>query len=303
MKNNSQRFLFFLLILTLIINLSLKWHNIRKYLEGFIVTVDEVILGSHCPDYLAFDGSYYYLVFNNKSFDGINNPLTFDNINDVKSKLNNLDCPIQPFIQNMVELRRNRNNDDPQEDLERRCAKHIALNKFAIDKCAFNFSHSTPELSKEFSSLSSEQLGKLDNKTLSGIETKVKTMGGPALDNYKMIRKLVDFINQNDESVMVDYDLETCMFERVGDLFNGQPSNDIPQFLKHQDLGTKSAIHKFRKHFDQQQAQVESGADIESSLDDNEGMYLDEQSMSGFVKYFKDANNVISDDVMNKLFL
>ena len=203
----------------------------------------------------------------------------------------------------MVELRRNRNNDDPQEDLERRCAKHIALNKFAIDKCAFNFSHSTPELSKEFSSLSSEQLGKLDNKTLSGIETKVKTMGGPALDNYKMIRKLVDFINQNDESVMVDYDLETCMFERVGDLFNGQPSNDIPQFLKHQDLGTKSAIHKFRKHFDQQQAQVESGADIESSLDDNEGMYLDEQSMSGFVKYFKDANNVISDDVMNKLFL
>lgn len=300
MKNNTHRFLVFLLILITLIFITIKWSKLQSLLETFIVTVDEVILGSQCPDYLAFNGSNYYLVFNNKEFDGINNPLVFDSIEEVKSKLVELECPTEPFIRNMVQLRAVRNNDDPQEDLERRCSKHVALNLAGIDKCAFEYAHSTPELSKEFSSISTEQLGKLDNSSLNSIEDKVKTMSGGALDNYKMIRKLVQFINQNDESVMVDYDIETCMFERVGDLFNGQPGNKVPQYLKQQELGTKKNIHKFRKHFGQQMEQLEAGADV-SSLE-NESGYLDEQSMSGFIKYFNDANEVIEDKVIDKLF-
>lgn len=284
--------------------------------ESFIVTVSEYVLGAQCPDYCAYDGHSYYLVFNNKEFDGTNNPLVFDSINDVKLKCKELECPYEHYIQNMIILNRKTNHDDPQEDLERRCAKQIALNRFSIDKCAFNYAYSSPDLIKEFTSVDTRSLSAIDNNSLDAIESTINSMNNKnkdkALDNYKMIRQLVEFINQNDESVMVDYDLETCMFEKVGQLFNGQPSNRIPQHLRQQDLGTTENLHKFRKHFESSgQEFVSTTGSVRTDIafnDDTQqaivedSLYLDEDSMKGFISYFNEANNVIEDHVIDKVF-
>jgi hypothetical protein len=291
-----------IIICAIIITFS-YWHKMRNMLEGFIVTVDEVVLGTQCPDYCAYDGSTYYLVFNNKPFSQGTNPLTFGSEGEVRTKLNNLGCPADAFIKNMIVLRRGTNHDDPTETIERRCGKKIALNKFGIDTCASEFSlGGNTGLQKEFSSIGSDSLKGMSNNNLNRIETGLQTMGSDAdtMDNYKMIRKLVDFVNQNDESVMVDYDLETCMFEQVGNLFNGQPSQEYPPHLKQQDLGTNENIHKFRKHFGQQQELNLSGGDITSL--ENESEHVTINDMSGFKAYFDAANSVVSDDFINKIF-
>jgi hypothetical protein len=311
MKKSYSLLLFLVIV---IIYILITRYNINKYFENFIVTVDEIVLGSNCPDYLAYDGSQYYLVFNNKSFDGINNPLHFTSLEQVKNKLLELKCPESPYIKNMVILSRERNNDDPQETLERKCAKHIAVNKKSLDKCGFEYAFSSPDLSKDFSSLTSEELGKVSNNNLNEIENKIMKMSDNKVkDNYNKIRKLVDFINQNDESVMVDYDLETCMFEKIGDLYNTETNGDYPLYLKQQDLATHKNIHKFRKHFNQEFENYNSSLDKNNNInykdyrndnkyknDDNE--YLDEEAMSGFIKYFNDSNNVISDEIINSQF-
>jgi len=300
-----------LIIITLLIGIIILFTLVKSKNESFIVTVSEYVLGKQCPDYCAYDGHSYYLVFNNKDFDGINNPLVFESIDDIKLKCKELKCPYEHYINNMIILNRKTNHDDPQEDIERKCAKRIALNKYSIDKCAFNYAYSTPDLVKEFTSVDTKSLSAIDNNSLNAIESTINSMNSSnnkdtALDNYKMIRQLVDFINQNDESVMVDYDLETCMFEKVGQLFNGQPNNEIPQHLKQQDLGTTENLHKFRKHFES------SGQDYvyNTSIDNdttrlevvNDSIYLDDDNMKGFVSYFNESNNVIEDNVINKVF-
>lgn len=302
-KTTPMKLLILTIVICAIIIIFSYWHKFLNMLEGFIVTVDEVVLGSQCPDYCAYDGLTYYLVFNNKPFIQGSNPLTFTTEAEVRNKLIALGCPIEPFIQNMIILRRGTNHDDPVETIERRCGKKIAFNKFGIDTCASEFSlGGNTGLQKEFSSIGSDSLKSMSNNNLNGIETRLQTMGSDAetMDNYKMIRKLVDFVNQNDESIMVDYDLETCMFEQVGNLFNGQPSQEYPSHLKQQDLGTNENIHKFRKHFGQQQELNLSGGDITSIENDSE--YVTINDMTGFKSYFDAANNVVSNDFINKVF-
>lgn len=307
-KTTPTRLLVLTFIICAIIITFSYWHKVRGMLEGFIVTVDEVVLGAQCPDYCAYDGTTYYLVFNNKPFLQGSNPLTFNTEDDIKSKLTELKCPTEPFIQNMIILRRDTNHDDPTETIERRCAKDIALNKFGIDSCAANFALSGGKgLQKEFSSIGSDNLKGMSADNLNKVEGELRSMNsgidGGSMDNYKMIRKLVNFVNQNDESVMVDYDLETCMYERVGNLFNGQPSQEYPPHLKQQDLGSNQLIHKFRKHFDQQEEMYDSGADIRDSNSNNNGSdHVNVNDLTDFKNYFDAANNVVSDDFINKVF-
>ena len=138
-------------------------------------------------------------------------------------------------------------------------------------------------------------------ENINKLEPIIQKMGDKSLDNYKKIKQLVEFINQNDESVMVDYDLETCMYERIGDVFKGQNGQNYPLYLQQQDLGENETIHKFRKHFGQQEELLSSGTDI-TNLDENDKSYLDEESNSGFVNYFKESNSVITNDVINMVF-
>jgi hypothetical protein len=303
-KTTPTRLLVLTIIICAIIITFSYWHKVRGMLEGFIVTVDEVVLGSQCPDYCAYDGATYYLVFNNKPFSKGSNPLTFNSVDAVKGKLTELKCPTEPFIQNMIILRRGTNHDDPTETIERRCGKHIALNKFGIDSCAADYAlGGGTVLQGEFSSIGSDSLKGMSDNNLKKSEDKLKTMGAKkgTMDNYKMIRKLVNFVNQNDESVMVDYDLETCMYEQVGNLFNGQPSEEYPSYLKQQDLGSNKLVHKFRKHFGQQEEMLESGADIRDG-DENSSDHIKIDDIREFQSYFDAANNVVSDDFINKVF-
>jgi hypothetical protein len=295
-----------LLVLGLIIYIIVNRFKAADKLESFIVTVTETILGKQCPDYCAYDGSSYYLVFNNKSFDGVNNPLVLDSETAVIQKCNELGCPGESYINNMIILHRKTNHDDPQEGLERRCAKKIALNSFSIDRCAFDFTYSSPDLVDDIQVPNTDNLSKMEANKLLGLESKIKSMADSenkkkALDNYKMIRQLVDFINQNDESVMVDYDLETCMFEKIGNIFRGQPSNTIPPYLKQQDLGTNENLHKFRKHFETIGVDTNTGKDTETEIN-RDLDYLDESSMRGFVSHFKESNKVIPDNFINDIF-
>lgn len=295
-----------ILVLGLVLYLIVSRLKAADKLESFIVTVTETILGKQCPDYCAYDGHSYYLVFNNKSFDGINNPLVLDSENAVKQKCDELGCPGDAYINNMIILHRKTNHDDPQEGLERRCAKQIALNRFSIDKCAFDFAYSSPDLVDDLPAPNTENLSKMEANKLLGLESKIKSMKdsekkNKALDNYKMIRQLVDFINQNDESVMVDYDLETCMFEKIGNIFRGQPSNTVPPHLKQQDLGTNENLHKFRKHFETIGVDTNTGKDKDIEIN-RDSEYLDEESMGGFISHFKESNKVIPDKFINDIF-
>lgn len=294
-----------LIIILVIIYITLNKNKVFSF-ESFIVTVNEYVLGKQCPDYCAYDGHNYYLIFNNKEFDGINNPLIFETEAEVKAKCIELKCPSEHYLQNMIILNRKTNHDEPQEDLERKCAKQIALNRFSIDKCAFDFAYSTPEIADTITSPNSNNLSKIGANNLLNLEGEIKNMSDvtkqkQALDNYKMIRQLVDFINQNDESVMVDYDLETCMFEKVGDLFNGQGGNKVPLHLKNQDLGTKSNLHKFRKHFENSGQYLKDSKGV-NFTGNEESTYLDNDSMKGFINYFNESNNVIEDNVIDKIF-
>lgn len=301
---NTLKYIIPLVIIFVIVYIILTKKKIFNS-ESFIVTVNEYVLGKQCPDYCAYDGHNYYLIFNNKEFDGINNPLIFETEAEVKAKCNKLNCPVEHYLQNMIILNRKTNHDDPQEDLERKCAKQIALNSFSIDKCAFDFAYSTPEIADTITS-PNNNLSKTSSNNLLNLEGEIKNMSDAtkqkkALDNYKMIRQLVDFINQNDESVMVDYDLETCMFEKVGDLFNGQSGNNVPLHLKKQDLGTKTNLHKFRKHFNNSGKNLKDSKGVDFTGNE-ESTYLDEDSMKGFIDYFNKSNNVIEDNVITKIF-
>jgi hypothetical protein len=305
-KTTPTRVLVLTIIICAIIITFSYWHKVRGMLEGFIVTVDEVVLGSQCPDYCAYDGATYYLVFNNKSFIKGSNPLTFDSVDAIKGKLTELKCPTEPFIQNMIILRRGTNHDDPTETIERRCGKKIALNKFGIDSCAADFALSGGKgIQKEFSSIGSDALKGMSSDNLNKVEGELRAMNSGidagTMDNYKMIRKLVDFVNQNDESIMVDYDLETCMYEEVGNLFNGQTSQEYPPHLKQQDLGSNQLVHKFRKHFGQQEEMLASGMDVPMDSDDS-NEHVTVNDLSDFKSYFDEANNVVSDDFINKVF-
>lgn len=295
-----------LIVLGLILYIIVNRLKAADTLESFIVTVTETILGKQCPDYCAYDGNSYYLVFNNKEFDGINNPIILDTENAVRQKCDELGCLGDVFIRNMIILHRKTNNDDPQEDLERRCAKKIALNRFSIDKCAFDFAYSSPDLVDDLPTPNSDNLSKIEANKLLGLESKIKSMKdsenkNKALDNYKMIRQLVDFINQNDESVMVDYDLETCMFEKIGNIFKGQSSNNVPHYLIQQDLGTNDNLHKFRKHFETLNVDTNTRKDKNSNIN-SEPLHLDESSMVGFITHFKESNKVIPDKFINDIF-
>jgi len=290
----------FIIILIIITILIILHNKTKKYIDSFIVTVDEVILGNNCPDYSVFDGYNYYLIFNNKEFDGVNNPLFYDSKEKMITKLNELKCPVNHYIKNLIVLRRNTNHDDPHETIERKCNKHISLNNYSIDKCAFNFAYGdSTNLNKEFININTDELSKISDETLDKLEPKMKTMGGESLDNYKMIRQLVDFINQNDESIMVNYDLETCMYEKIGDIYKNE-ENTNPEYLQKQEIGSKNIIHKFRKHFGADKSTTYENIDIENEITDTG--YLDEESMGEFIKYFETANNVISDDIINTLF-
>jgi len=129
-------------ILVLVILLIIFMNSSNKQIhnkETFISTTFKND-NPHCPDYLAYDGTYYYLV-NNDYPEKIE---TYETLAEAHNRLASLSCPkFEPVSLVKTKV----NNNDPQEGIDRKCAKKVAINQFLED--VYNYSISEENRSAE----------------------------------------------------------------------------------------------------------------------------------------------------------
>lgn len=269
------------LILFAILIVGVLFCSIRGgALENFIVTVDEVPIPPQCPDYLTTDGAKYFLVWNNKMLDGKTNPLMFNNLANANDWLLANKCPpLEP-----IPLTRITNHDDPTVSYQRTCNVQTANPNFWLSRCAFDkiFENRDTAATKD-------DLASIKPEMLVGLEkSKIKTDGyltGLGSDTYGYIRRLNDSITSMDTPDLVNYDVETCMFDKLG--------KDMP------GLGSQEGLQRFRRYYNQQVANTVS-RDPNQDLAD---ITLTPDSLAEFNKYFQEANDLsITEDMMEKLF-
>ena len=244
-----------LTILLSIVAIGLVWCIAKhKLIQGFVDTMESVIVAPGCPNYFITDGNKYYLVFNHLSFDGINNPLAFDSLAAARIELQRRGCPgMEPFY-----LRRETNHTDPVESYERSCAKHVANPLFWLNDCAFGISYSDSGLEPvepEAANLDPAILAKRKARALEFIKT------GEG-DKFKLLRQLSDFLNSQDTATQVDYDIETCMIDRLG--------KDMPE------LGGPEALQKYNKYFNTSYAQLNGSKKLNNQIADVDSIALAE---------------------------
>ena len=269
------------LLIALLVLLGICLFN-RRQMEKFIVTVEETILPSNCPDYLVTDGQNFYLIFNKKPFDGVNNPLTFQDLADVKATLKTMGCPIL----DIVPLRRKTNPKDPWDNYERQCGKQIASPLHSLESCAFDIAYQNPETDGRPKLILPEDLAKMGEEE---VKKNIKTANSTDSEKIKVLRRLNDYLSNAGDSVMVNYDLETCMIEKVG-LDEGE--------LGGSHLGSLDVLQKFNKHFNQSVAELKDKGDI-----GEEPTALDTGALKEFDTYFREANDLpLHDGMYLKLF-
>lgn len=197
------------------------WMLKNKYLEKFIVTVNEVIIPTRCPDYLVTDGSHYYLINTSKVFDGINNPLRFNSHQDAKNYLNQNNCPNLELTNLVVR----KNPKDVSVPYERECAKKTAVQIFDEDTCNF---YSTRDDSEAYNTYmrnlmiinekanqirSRIQSKRLNNITVSEAETQeLESLNQQVIALRREFAENTNRINKN-LSEYSDYNIEKCMME------------------------------------------------------------------------------------------
>lgn len=98
--------------------------------------------GTKCPDYLAYDGTYYYLV-NNDTLDNPGKIETYKTLQEAHMALEKLNCPKY----NPISLVKTSSNNDPLVGIDRKCTKKVAINQFIED--IYNFSISEENRSAE----------------------------------------------------------------------------------------------------------------------------------------------------------
>lgn len=266
-------------------------------LEKFIVTVDEVAIPDQCPDYLATDGAKYYLVWNNRKLDGKTNPLTFDTQAGAFDWLRANGCPqMEP-----MPLTRITNPADPTVSYERECNKQTANPNYWIGRCAFDKIFESKDTDSTDSTNQQKTGNKEDNKlTMSDLEnlrpellvgldqSKIKTDGyvsGLGSDTYGYLRRINNALTNMDTPELVNYDVETCMFDKLG--------KDMPQ------LGSTDGLQRFRRYYNQQIANTISRNPGQNEAD----VILTPASLAEFDKYFQEANDLsITNEMMTKLF-
>lgn len=275
-------------ILLIILAIGLIWcvakHNL---IQGFVGNMAEVIRDSNCPDYMVTDGAKFYLIYNNKDFDGVNNPMVYDSLAAARLELTKRGCKDAAGMEPIV-LRRQTNHDDPTESYERSCAKHTANPLYWLNDCAFGIAYKNTGLEMldptDLAKLSQEELAKRKTRALES--TKKLEGAADTSDKFKLLRQLNDFLNSQDTATQVNYDIETCMIEKVG--------KEMPE------LGGADKLQKFNKYF--------NVALTGATKDNNKAALdqissLDEQALADFDKYFTDANELaIPQHMMDRIF-
>ncbi len=287
----------FVILITGVLFCSLK----GGALEKFIVTVDDVQIPEQCPDYMTTDGAKYYLVWNNRMLDGRTNPMVFDTQAGAFDWLAAHGCPqLEP-----IPLTRVTNLADPTVSYERECNKQTANPNFWVGRCAFNKifgSDNDTESDKknkegtsktktdtDVDKLTTADLENLRPELLVGLnQSKIKTdvyAAGLGSDTYGYLRRINDALTNMDTPELVNYDVETCMFDKL--------SKDMPQ------LGSADGLQRFRRYYNQQIANTVSRNPGQNEAD----VILTPASLAEFDKYFQEANDLsITNDMMTKLF-
>lgn len=270
-----------ILLITLFVLLGLCLFN-RRQMEKFIVTVEETILPNNCPDYLVTDGQNFYLIFNKKPFDSISNPLVFQDLADVKETLKQMNCPML----DVIPLRRKTNPKDPWDNYERQCGKQIATPLHSLESCAFDIAYMNPDTDGKPKVILPEDLVNMSKEELNN---KIKTANSIDSEKISVLRRLNDYLTNSGDSVMVDYDLETCMIEKVG-LDEGE--------LGGSHLGSVDVLQKFNKHFNQSRAELQN-----KGTPGEEESVLDDRALKEFDSYFQKANgSLVHDGMYLRLF-
>jgi hypothetical protein len=100
--------------------------------EGFGVFIKDIIIPSSCYDYLVTDGTKYYLLDSRKLYNGVDNPREFATLSAAQKFMADNGCPRLDLTDLVVR----KNKDDPQESMERICAKRIAPKLFNENVCS-----------------------------------------------------------------------------------------------------------------------------------------------------------------------
>jgi len=294
------------LVLLGILVLGVLYCSIRNGgLEKFIVTVDDVPIPDECPDYLTTDGAKYYLVWNKRVLDGTNNPLIFDTQVGAFDWLAAHGCPIMEPIP----LTRITNPDDPTVSYERECNKQTANPNYWLGRCVMDKIFESQDINSNSDNnstntnnnqsengnkpsgnkLTSADLANLRPELLVGLDqSKIKTDGyvaGLGSDTYGYLRRINNALTNMDTPELVNYDVETCMFDKL--------SKDMPS------LGSADGLQKFRRYYNQQIANTVSRNPGQNEAD----VVLTPASLAEFDKYFQQANDLsITNEMVDKLF-
>ena len=274
-----------ILLIILVIGLILCIAK-QNIIQGFVSEMESVIQDSNCPDYMVTDGNKYYLIFNNKSFDGVNNPLTFSSLEEARIELTKRGC--KNASMEPIHLRRETNHTDPVESYERTCAKQVANPLYWINDCAFGIAYKDTGLE----TLSPEKLDMLspallaEKKARALASTKKAENKPDTSDRFKLLRQLNDFLNSQDTATQVNYDIETCMIDKLG--------------KENPELGGVDKLQKFNKYYNVSLtgATKDNTKAVQAQL-----ASLDEQSLTEFNKYFTDANELaVPQYMLDKIF-
>jgi hypothetical protein len=260
-------------------------------LEKFIVSVDESPIPDQCPDYMTTDGAKFFLVWNNQQLDGKTNPLMFDTQAGAFDWLAAHGCPrLEP-----VPLTRITNPADPTVSYERECNKQTANPNYWLGRCAMDKIFESPDTDDKSAdgsgdkTLTAADLENLRPELLVGLDqSKIKTDGyvsGLGADTYGYLRRINNALTTMDTPELVNYDVETCMFDKL--------AKDMPQ------LGSADGLQRFRRYYNQQIANTVSRNPGQDEAD----VILTPSSLAEFDKYFQQANDLsITNEMVDKLF-
>jgi hypothetical protein len=285
-----------LIILGIFITLIIYIILINSYLntnkEKFISnapTFDYIDNGNflHCPDYLAYDGTYYYLVNN----DNPGNIKTFNNIQEAHIHLKELKCPIYNPISLVKE---NISIKDPQEGIDRKCNKKVAINQFLED--VYNFSISDENRSDENLN---KDLDILQNKLpvyLSEYNNSLTDFLGDKKINKNSTKEEIklainNYIKNSKPDELVNYLHENCMINEYISEYNNSPNNSYVGSF-YDNYNSISSIENILNELSKKQDTI-NNSDIIENKNNVEYKLMDE---------VWNINKPITNLMMNKIF-
>lgn len=195
--------------------------------ESFISSTFDYENNGHnkiCPDYLTTDGKYYYLVNN----DNPGKLEMYNTLEEAQNKLKELDCPNY----NPISLvRRNISNNDPQVNINRKCANIIAINQFLEDVYNFSISEENktaenlnPDLDINTIQSKIPEYLKEYNNSLADFLGDKKPSNDATKEEIKNI--INNYIRNASPDELVNYSQSICMINEYVNENNGIKSNN-----------------------------------------------------------------------------